>query len=127
MAPEVEIVEGAVVNSEHGYAGRFDLIAGIDGKRTLVDYKTSARGKVYDSAHFQSRLYCMALESSGIEPVEDVLIVGVGDEGSVQLVRGEASEDDALALLHTFHARKRIDAGMSAQRKALKAAAKAAA
>ncbi len=127
MAPEVEIVEGAVVNSEHGYAGRFDLIARIDGKRTLVDYKTSARGKVFDGAHYQTKLYAMALEQSGIEPVEDVLIVGVDGEGGVQLVPCEASEDDASGLVAVYQSRKRINAAMATTRKAAKAAARAAA
>lgn len=121
MEPDVHIVEGAVVHPGLGLAGRFDLIATIDGRRTLVDWK-SGRGKVFDSAHYQTRLYSMALEYSGIEPVEDIVIVGIDDDGGAQLVRCEATEQDALDLVATFRSRQRINAGMAAQRKVAKAA-----
>lgn len=124
MEPDVDIVEGAVVHPELGIAGRFDLIARIDGRRTLVDWKTG-KGRVYDSAHYQTRLYAMSLEHSGIEPVEDIVIVGIDDDGGAQLVHCEASEQDALDLVAVFRSRKRISAGMAAQRKAAKAALKA--
>jgi len=126
MSPVVDVIEGSVVHPEHSYAGRFDLIAKIEGRRTLVDYKTN-RGRVYDSAHYQTRLYAMALEASGYEPVEDIVIVGVDDDGGVKLVHCEATEEDALSLLHVARSRKRVNAGMAAQNKAAKAALKAAA
>jgi len=126
MDPEVHIVEGAVVHPSLGYAGRFDLIATINGRRTLIDYKTG-KGKVYDSAHYQTRLYAMALACSGIKPVEDIAIVGIDDDGGAQLVHCEATWRDALDLVMTFRSRKRINAGMAAQRKIAKRAAKVAA
>lgn len=118
-------VEHMVCNLDGGYAGRLDLIADTPEGLTLTDYKTG-RGRVYDAAHYQTRLYEMALRAEGIL-VDRVVIVGIDGDGGFQLVDCEATEEDALALLHTFHSRKRINAGMAAQRKAAKAAAKAAA
>lgn len=113
-------IETTVCHSAFGYAGRFDLIAVCGGRRTLIDYKTG-KGKVFDSAHFQTRLYEMALEASGIDPVARVVIVGVDDVGGHQVVDCEASWEHALSLVDVFRARKAINAGMAAQRKAAKA------
>ncbi len=46
LEPEPEIAEQIVCNPELGYAGRPDLIAQINQKRTLVDYKTG-KGRIY--------------------------------------------------------------------------------
>jgi hypothetical protein len=117
---EPEIAEQPLCNPKYGYAGRPDLIArcSYNGRRVrlLLDYKTG-RGRVYDSAHYQGRLYGECLEPCQIEPVEDILIVGVDDSGGFELVRCEASELDALGLLSVCRSRKRINAGMAAQRK----------
>lgn len=116
MQPEVVSSEEIVPHAKYGYAGRPDLLAIVDGKLTLIDYKTG-KGRVYDSAHYQTRLYAMALmHSLGIE-VEAIIIVGIDDDGGFQIVHCEASEDDAVALLDTFRSRKRINAGMATQRK----------
>ncbi len=121
MNPEPEEAERIVCNPQYGYAGRPDLVCRINGRRTLVDYKTG-KGKVYEQAHYQTRLYAMAFEPSMLEPVEDIIIVGISDEGNVNLVHCEATELDALGLRSVFHSRKQINAGMAAQRRALKAA-----
>lgn len=117
--------EHMVCNLAGDYAGRLDLIAETADGLTLIDYKTG-KGKVYDAAHYQARLYDLALRTEGIT-VDRIVIVGIDGEGGFQLVECECTDTDALALLHTFHSRKRINAGMAVQRRAAKAAAKAAA
>lgn len=121
MQPKLIASEEIVCHPDHRYAGRPDLIALVDGKVTLLDYKTG-KGKVYDQAHYQTRLYEMALCALGIA-IERIVIVGITDDGGFQLVDCECSDEDALALLHTFRARKRINSGMAVQRKIAKAAA----
>lgn len=121
MDLEPREAEQIVCNPQHGYAGRPDLIGVGSRKRTLVDYKTG-KGRVYEQAHYQTRGYAMALEPSLIEPVEDIIIVGVADDGAVELVRCEASEQDFLDLLNVHLSRKRILAGMAAARRAAKVA-----
>jgi hypothetical protein len=122
LNPRVIESEQIVCHPKLGYAGRFDVFVALDDTLALLDYK-SGKGKVYDKAHYQTRLYEMARRACGMEPADRILIVGVDDDGGFQLVDCEATEEDALALLQTFRSRKRINAGMAAQRKAAKALA----
>jgi hypothetical protein len=105
-----------------GWAGRFDLYARCHGQRTLLDYKTG-RGRIFDAAHYQTRGYALCFEPCELEPPERILLVGVDDEGGFQLVDCEASEEDWLVLCDVYCGRKRINAGMAAQRKVAKQAA----
>lgn len=116
LALNPEPIEAEVIccHPEHGYAGRPDLIARCDGKLTLLDYKTG-KGRIYDQAHYQTRLYEMAKRVEGME-IERIVLIGIDDDGGFQLVDCEASDLDALALVHTYRARKRINAGMAKQR-----------
>jgi hypothetical protein len=123
VALDIELIESEeiVCNPEHGYAGRFDLYGKADGERVLVDYKTG-KAKVYEQAHYQTRGYAECFEPCGLEPPDRVVIVGVDDAGGFQLVNCEASAEDWYDLLNVHRSRKRISAGMAAQRKALKQA-----
>jgi hypothetical protein len=117
-------VEQIVCHKKLGYAGRPDFV-GIDRdkRRVLVDYK-SGKGKVYDSAHFQTRLYEMARIASGHEEVDRIVIVGVNEDGSHQIVDCEIDDGFALALLNVYRGRKHANAGMAKQRAEKKKAAK---
>lgn len=121
MDPEPIASEEIVANPVHLYAGRPDLVAMVDGKVTLIDYK-SGKGRVFPEAHFQTRLYSMALSFCGVD-VEQILIVGIDDDGGFQLVHCAASERAAEALIAVYRARKAINADMAAQRRIAKAAA----
>ncbi len=56
----IEVVEQEVmVNYQDKFAGRLDMIANINGKRSLVDIKTTAKLDV-ESLAFQLGLYAMA-------------------------------------------------------------------
>lgn len=133
LDPVPVAAEEIVCYPELGYAGRPDLIAytsitwpsrpdWLERKLTLVDYKTG-KGKVYDAAHYQTRLYAMALlRCLGIK-VERIIILGIDDNGNFQPVECEASAGDAISLIGTYRSRKRINAGMAAQRQLAKAPA----
>lgn len=113
---EIVEVEQIVCHPELGYAGRPDLVyrAG-DGIVTLADYKTG-KGRVFEQAHYQTRLYAMALRASlGID-VDAIEMVGIGDDGGFEIVQCEVSERDALDLLAVYRSRKRVNAGMAGQR-----------
>lgn len=122
LRPRLIDAEFIVANPDHGYAGRPDLFAIVNGKRTLIDYKTG-KGRVYDQAHFQTRGYAECFEPCGLDAPERILIVGIDDAGGFELVDCEASPVDWYALLTTFRARKRINAGMARQRAVAKEAA----
>jgi hypothetical protein len=80
--PEPHEIEQLVADPEHGYAGRLDLIATIDGQRTLVDLKSQERAGIYSAAHIQARAYERASVRCDGEPVDRVLIVVVAKDGT---------------------------------------------
>lgn len=109
--------EEMVCHPEHLYAGRPDLVVLCGGKPTLLDYKTSRGGRSWPEAHLQTRLYQMALKALGTD-VDRIVIVGIGDDGSFELIECAATEADAVALIAVFRARKRIEQDLRSQRKA---------
>jgi hypothetical protein len=116
--------EVMVCSPGQGYAGRFDLYGRRkNGRTALVDWKTG-RGKVFDSAHYQTRGYVEALPSVHLDPPDEILIVGIDDKGNAELISCEIAAEDWAALVHTFRSRKRANAGMAKQRKAARRAAK---
>src|SRR4051812_10392000 len=80
--PEPHEIEQLVADPEHGYAGRLDLIATIDGQRTLVDLKTSEKAAIWDAAHLQTRAYSNASLVCGDDPCDRILIVVVAKDGT---------------------------------------------
>lgn len=121
LSPESLIeAEQIVCHPSYRYAGRPDLYARVNGLRTLIDYKTG-KGRVFEQAHYQTRLYAECFEHCELDPPDRIVIVGIDESGGFEPVECEATALDAWALLETFRSRKRINAGMAAQRKALKA------
>lgn len=116
--------EVMVASNEHGYAGRFDMVAHIEGdvvvkaypkrppKRAqvsgtwLLDLKTS-KG-VYPSYHLQLAAYRAALLECGYEPVDHAGVVRVTADGRYELVEGRAFHDQFLSVLAVHHAIKEI-------------------
>jgi hypothetical protein len=111
-------VEFTVCNPALGYAGRPDLLCWSRGQRTLIDWKTSAKGRIFEQAHWQTRLYAEAFEPCSIEPPGRIVIVAIDDGGNVEIEDCAATAEDCAALVHVFHARERVNAAMAAQRKA---------
>ena len=79
--PQPLAVEQLIVHPEYRYAGRLDLIAMVGGKRTLLDFKSNPRGRIYTEAHVQATAYAIANERCGDAPVEQTLLIGVSDAG----------------------------------------------
>jgi len=115
--------EEPVCNPEHGYAGRFDLLARTHRGVTLVDYKSARGGKVFGEAHWQTRLYEAAITASEVADVDAVVIVAIGPDGSVEIIDCAAEWEHVQALLTVFRARKAINAAMAEQRKVARKAA----
>lgn len=123
---EIVAAETMVCHPELGYGGRPDLVAVADGKVTLLDYK-SGKGFAYPEAHYQTRLYDMALAVSAGIVVDRIVIVAVGDDGSFDLPECDATEADARALIHVYRSRKRIEAASQARWRATRKAVEQAA
>jgi hypothetical protein len=83
--PKPIAVERLIVHPELRYAGRLDLIAAMNDIPTLMDFKTSASGRVYSRAHVQGAGYRMADERSGGDPIERIAIVGIGEDGEYRI------------------------------------------
>jgi hypothetical protein len=115
LDPKVIASEEIVCNPELGYAGRPDLVATVDGKVTLIDWK-SGKGRVFDQSHYQTRLYAMALHFCGID-VERILVVGIGNDGGHELIDCAVTEEEAKALITVYRSRKRANSSMATQRK----------
>lgn len=87
--PEFVAQEKLVASAELGYAGRLDLEALIEGKRYLIDFKTSK--DVYESMHYQLAGYQFAEAEMGTL-YDHTAVVLLGKDGSYQMVTGNASE-----------------------------------
>ncbi len=95
-SPKVLDAERMVASPEHGFAGRFDLLAHLDGQRTRVDFKTvtswaykRAQGKPTDRKlppFFENVLqlsgYELAARESGYDESDQLLIVRLGPDGT---------------------------------------------
>ena len=114
-APEVELAETMVASVEHGFAGRFDLLASIDGFRTLVDFKTVTKwsyfgpGKKrppYEENLLQLDLYQQGLAECGYEPAERGLIVRLGPDGTFDETYVALEPTRGLGVLAAYQAKK---------------------
>ncbi len=77
---KVVATEKVVLSEKHRFGGTTDILADIDGKRTILDIKTS-KG-IYDDHFIQVAAYAQAeFETSGV-PVREVRILRIGRTGS---------------------------------------------
>lgn len=115
-SPEPILTETMVGSWEHKYAGRFDLLATINGQRVLCDLKTSA--SVFAEHHMQIAAYCGALEECGIGPVDCGIIVSVGEDGEYRAPECCCQSDEFIRVLEAYRALSRVRSSMRAMEKA---------
>src|ERR1700756_5125870 len=66
-------IEQTVWSKQHGYAGTMDLLAEVDGKLTVVDWKTGKA--IYPEAYLQNAAYRHALREMGHgDPVQGIIV-----------------------------------------------------
>jgi CRISPR/Cas system-associated exonuclease Cas4 (RecB family) len=65
--------ERKIYSDKYGYAGTLDLEAIVNGKRTIIDFKTS--NAIYDEYFIQASAYLMALEEELNKPVNGGVII----------------------------------------------------
>ena len=73
-----EKTECQVCSINHGYAGRFDAIATINGHRYLVDFKTS-KG-IWDEYRYQLCAYMQAYNETEADKIENIAILHLDKE-----------------------------------------------
>lgn len=67
------LVEQTVYSKTYGYAGTMDLLAEVEGKLTVIDFKTGK--SVYPEAHLQANAYKYALREMGHGNAQQAIIV----------------------------------------------------
>lgn len=106
----IEAAEQMVYSREHGYVGTFDAIMTIDGKRYLVDYKTS--NGIYDEHYLQASAYLKAYEEEAGPALDGALIIGI--------VKEDKEDKDGIIvkragnILTEFRTREQIEADFEA-------------
>jgi hypothetical protein len=108
-----------LVSEAHGFGGTVDLYCKIDGKPTLVDFKTGQSGIFPEHAHQTAGGYRLLLESSG-RPVEQVLIIRVGKTDAMDLEtkwigHWDLHESIFLTCLKLYRLRKELTAATKGQ------------
>lgn len=121
--PEPTAVETIVGHADHGYAGRMDLRARIDGTDTIVDLKTNPKGRVYPEAHLQAVGYDLAAQACGMPPAGRIVIVAAGEDGTFEEVDGLAEYDDWLNVLACAKSVRALHSACQRQRRTTEAAA----
>jgi hypothetical protein len=117
LDPEPIDAEFMVCNPALGYAGRPDLLCRSKGGRTLIDYKSSLRGRIYEQAHYQTRLYVDCFEPCSIEPVERIVIVAIGGASEVRCEDCVTTPEQARTLIQAYRDRKQVNADRAAMRR----------
>lgn len=126
--PEPIAVEQVVYSSEPEFAGRFDLLARVDGEVVLYDAKTTkapddGRERFVNVGHHgQLAGYVHACATSGFEPADRAVLVYLLDDGTYELEGCEADPEDFFAALADYNVSKGIAKRVRAQRKATREA-----
>jgi hypothetical protein len=104
-------VEARLLHSELRYCGTLDLLAEVEGRVCVLDWKKN--GRVYESHHLQGVAYRMALESLGFDPMPGyVLLMPEGQSVSfVELDDSEGTRDAWRACLSLYRWQKAISRG----------------
>ena len=96
----IRIQEGGLYSDEYGVAGRVDCIAEYKGKLSVIDFKTSTKEKKeewVENYFIQGSAYCQMYEERYSQPIDQVVILIVTEDGAVQTFTKE--KKDYLPLL----------------------------
>ena len=103
--PKWELIERSMYNPELMYGMTIDRYGIVDGKKTLVDIKTSSSTqKVLHGA--QLSLYRMGLVANGFE-VERSFILKLTKDGEYKIVESEQDDEVAIACVTLHNALKK--------------------
>lgn len=89
---EIKLIasEMALVSETYRFGGTVDMYCELDGKRTLVDFKTNQTGIYPEMMHQTAGGYRVLLEENGY-PVQRVLIIRLGKSDSMDLETKEVA------------------------------------
>ena len=98
----IRIQEGGLYSDKLGVSGRVDCIAEYKGKISVIDFKTSTKEKKeewVENYFIQGSAYCEMYEERFLQPIEQVVILIVTEDGAVQTFIKD--KRDYLPLLKT--------------------------
>lgn len=119
--PEPRYVETVVYDSQHGVAGRFDLMFG-EATPTLLDLKT---GSIRAAAAIQLQIYRIACRTAGLVVPERLVILDTSDDGSWREIEVPINEGWATAALATYQNGKLINRELTKAKKAARTGSQA--
>lgn len=97
---ENAVTEVAILSRQHSYAGRFDMLCTIGGKRVMCDFKTNKRDKRFNpsGAHlenfYQMAAYSLAWSEEHKEKIDDLAVINVDKENAEPAIFTYASDFD---------------------------------
>ena len=101
--------EKMVYSRESWYAGTFDLILEIDGKKYIADIKTSSG--IYPEAYLQMAAYQNALAEMGEhEDIQGAAVINLDKKGGFQVGMNYDYEGNRLAFLGALTLHKQLRA-----------------
>ena len=98
----IRIQEGGLYSDHYGVAGRVDCIADYKNVLSVIDFKTSRQEKKeewIENYFIQGSAYCEMYEERFNQPIEQVVILVVTEDGAVQTFK--KSKHDYLPLLQS--------------------------
>lgn len=104
--------EQVTVSHSLTVAGRFDLLAEVDGERWLLDAKTRETGKVRKSDHVQLAGYETVNRDCGLGETERQVALILMPDGNYREVDGVCTDADFAAALTACRAGKSIEKRM---------------
>jgi hypothetical protein len=95
------MAEGRVFHAAANYCGTFDLLAEVDGRPAILDWKSSP--KIYPERRMQSAAYRAALLNMGFhEPLDGYIVTLPRDGGEIEMGRLEDCGPDMLGAWQAF-------------------------
>jgi hypothetical protein len=119
--PEPVAAEQVTVDHARGFAGRFDLLAQVEGCRSLYDAKTRETGKVRKSDHVQLVGYETANAACGLGVTERQAALILMPDGIYREEECVATEADFNSALLACQSGKHLDKRMRDAAKAREA------
>lgn len=93
--------EKTVYSEKHQYAGTLDCLIRSNGRKLLMDVKTSKDAAVYDEAHLQTSAYRQALKEMGTE-VDGCFVLALGEKGNYAWVETKDCLEAFLGALELW-------------------------